>query len=375
MKFKIENNIFSEAINNVSRALSTKTPMPILKSIKMDLTKEGIYLTASDSNITIKQFLPTILNDKEILFIEEEGSAAVPGRFLADVLRKVNEKYIEIALFEDKFIKVTFKNSDFTLNCLDVKEYPNIDLIDSENPIEIDVAWLNEVIKQTVISVSSAESRPILTGVNFKIEDNSLYCVATDSFRLSQKIISFDYDLPNINIVVPGKSLIELEKILLGTKGKIRIYLTNNIISFKIGHIIFQSRLLDGNYPDTTRLIPDDFGVKLEFNRLELINVIDRVSLLAKEGATNIIKFDIYENKVVISLESPEIGKVVEEVFPLSHEGSLIRIGFNSKYLLDALKVLHENIVTIKFTGEVRPFIIKTEDDSVTQLILPVRIE
>lgn len=375
MKFKIKTQVFSEAINHVSRALSTKTPMPILKSIKMDLSKEGIYLTASDSNITIKQHIPVTLNNKEVIIIEEEGSAAVPGKLLFDVLKKVNEDFVEIALFENKFIKITFKNSDFTLNCLDVNEYPNIDLIVSEKPIEIDVDLLNEIIKQTVISVSTTESRPILTGVNFKIQNNDLFCVATDSYRLSQKIVSFNYDLPNINIVVPGKSLIELEKILFGAKGKVQINLTNNIISFRLNRIVFQSRLLDGNFPETSRLLPKDFGVNLEFNREELIEVIDRVSLLSKEGATNIIKFDIYEEKTIISLDSPEIGKVVEEVYPISHEGSLIRIGFNSKYLLDALKVLNENIVTIKFTGEVRPFIIKTKDNSVTQLILPVRIE
>ncbi|QVK17893.1 DNA polymerase III subunit beta [Mycoplasmatota bacterium] len=375
MKFKIKNNIFSEAINNVNRALSTKTPMPILKSIKMDLTNEGIFLTASDSNITIKQFIPTFINDIQVINIDEVGSAAVPGKLLLEVLRKANDEFVELTMFEGKVININFKNSDFTLNCLDVKEYPNIDLISTDNPIELDSNQLNEIIKQTVISVSTNESRPILTGVNFKIQNNILSCVATDSYRLSEKVVSFDFDLPNINIVVPGKSLLELEKLLITSQGNVQIHLTNNIISFKMKNIIFQSRLLDGSYPETSRLIPKEFGLTQQFNRQELINVVDRVSLLSREGATNIIKFDIYEDKTIVSLDSPEIGKVVEEVQPLSQEGSLIRIGFNSKYLLDALKVLSDNKVTIKFTGEVRPFIIKTNDESITQLILPVRIE
>lgn len=375
MKFKIKNDIFSEAINNVNRALSTKTPMPILKSIKINLTDEGIYLTASDSNITIKQFIPTFIKDNQVIYIDEIGNAAVPGRLLLEVLRKANDEYVELAMFEGKVININFKNSDFTLNCLDVKEYPNIDLISSEHPIELDSNQLNKIIKQTVISVSTNESRPILTGVNFKIQNNILSCVATDSYRLSEKVVAFDFDLPNINIIVPGKSLLELEKLLVTSLGNVQIHLTNNIISFKMNNIIFQSRLLDGSYPETSRLIPKEFGLTLEFNRQELINVVDRVSLLSREGATNIIKFDIYEDKTIVSLDSPEIGKVVEEVHPLSQEGSLIRIGFNSKYLLDALKVLNDNKVTIKYTGEVRPFIIKTDDESITQLILPVRIE
>jgi DNA polymerase III subunit beta len=376
MKFKILNTIFIDAINNVSRALSTKTPMPILKSIKMEVTKEGINFTASDSNITIKQFVPVERNNQQAIFIDQTGSAAVPGRLLLEVLRKVNEEYVEITLFEDKYIKIIFKNSDYTLNCLDVREYPNINFVSTDHPIKIDAEQLHEVIKQTVISISTNESRPLLTGVNFTITDNTLNCVATDSYRLSQKVIKLTNNkVSDINIIVPGKSLQELEKIITNSKKEIDIHLSNNMISFVADDVVFQSRLVNGQYPDTNRLIPNEFGLELVLSRQELIEVVDRVSLLSREGATNIIKFDIFKEKTIISLDSPEIGKVVEEIRPLQQNGSLIRIGFNSKYLLDALKVLHEDEVTLKFTGEVRPFIIKTDDETITQLILPVRIE
>ncbi|HEY8364980.1 MAG TPA: DNA polymerase III subunit beta [Haloplasmataceae bacterium] len=375
MKFKTVNAIFTDAINNVNRALSNKTPMPILKSIKIDVTKSGLTLTASDSNITIQQFLPLVHNNKQVIMIEEEGSAAIPGKLLFDVLRKANDEYVEISMVEDKYVHISFKNVDFTLNCLDVNEYPNINLVISENPIELDSNLLSEVIRQTVISVATSEGRPILTGINFKIVDNTLHCIATDSYRLSEKIVPLPLELPNINIVVPGKSLLELEKLLQTYQGKVYMHLSTNLIAFQVGDIIFQSRLLDGVYPETSRLIPKEFGLKMEFNRQELIDIVDRVSLLSREGATNIIKLDVYEDKSKISLESNEIGKVVEEVHPISQEGSLIRIGFNAKYLLDALKILDGDTVKILFTGEVRPFIIKTDDDSITQLILPVRIE
>src|SRR5690554_1654171 len=375
MKFKISTETFVEAINNVNRALSNKTPMPILKSIKIDLSNKGMFLIASDSNITIKQFIPLIVNNKQVIYFEEEGSAAIPGRLLLEVLRKVNDEFVEITMVEDKFAHINFKNSDFTLNCLDVREYPNVNFITSESPIEIESKKLSEIIRQTVISVATSEARPIFTGINFKIKDNTLYCIATDSYRLSQKIVKFDYDLPDINIVVPGKSLLELEKLIQTTPGIVKINISNNLISFEMNEIIFQSRLLDGAYPETSRLIPNEFGLTLEFNRDELINIVDRVSLLSREGATNIIKLDVYEDKTIISLESIEIGKVVEEVHPIAQEGSLLRIGFNAKYLLDALKILNDKTVKILFTGEVRPFILKTKDESIIQLILPVRIE
>lgn len=376
MKFRILNTIFLDAINNVSRALSTKTPMPILKSIKMDVTDDGIYLTASNANITIKQFVPVEHEGKKVINIDETGSAAIPGRLLLEVLRKANEEYIELTLFEDKFIKITFGNSDFTLNCLDVREYPNISLISSEQPIKIKAGVLFNIINQTVISISTNESRPILTGVNFIVENNELICVATDSYRLSKKSIIFDHSTNEpINIIVPGKSLQELSRILIDHNEDVEIHLSSNLISFKFDHLVFQSRLISGKYPDTQRLIPQKFGLELTLDRQELINVVDRVSLLSREGATNIIKFDIFEDKTIVSLDSPEIGKVIEEIRPKHQSGSLIRIGFNSKYLIDALRVLEDDEVTLKFTGEVRPFIIESSDDTVTQLILPVRIE
>lgn len=375
MKFKIRTEVFIDAINNVNRALSNKTPMPILKSIKIDLLNNGMYLIASDSNITIKQFIPYLKDNKQNIFIEEEGSAAIPGRLLFEVLRKVNDEFVEVTMIENKFAHINFRNSDFRLNCLDVREYPNINFITTSSPIEINSNKLSEIIRQTVISVATSEARPIFTGINFKIQDNTLHCIATDSYRLSQKIVKFDYDLPDVNIVVPGKSLLELDRLIQNYSGMIKIHLSNNLISFELDNIVFQSRLLDGQYPETSRLIPKEFGLTLEFDREELIDIIDRVSLLSREGATNIIKFDVYEDKTVISLESLEIGKVVEEVYPISQEGSLLKIGFNAKYLLDALKILDDKNVKLLFTGEVRPFILKTSDESVIQLILPVRIE
>lgn len=376
MKFRIVTSKFTEAINDVSRALSTKTPMPILKNIKMDVVKDGIHLTASNSNITIKMFLPAIIEGKSIMDIQEEGSAALPGRLLLEVLRKANEEHIDIALFENKFLKVTFGNSDYTLNCLDVREYPNISIISSENPFTISAQLLHEVIGQTIISVTMNESRPILTGVNFIIKEGKLTCVATDSYRLSQKVIDINVDpTVDIDIIVPGKSLQELDKILFNSDEMVEIHLNNNMILFKFDNMIFQSRLINGKFPDTTRLIPSEFGLVLTLSRLDLIEVVERVSLLSREGATNIIKFDIFEDRTIISLDSPEIGKVKEEIVPLNLEGSVIRIGFNSKYLLDALRVLEDDEIQMKFTGEVRPFIVQGSDLSNTQLILPVRIE
>src|SRR5690554_1813285 len=229
MKFKVLTSNFTNAISDVSRALSTKTPMPILKNIKIDVTKEGIQLTASNSNITIKMVLPSMDGKNQIMEVFEEGSAAIPGRLLLEVLRKVNEDYVEISLFENKFIKVEFGNSDFTLNCHDVREYPNINMITSDNPIRLQAKVLNEVIGQTIISISTNESRPILTGLNMIIKNGKLICVATDSYRLSQKVIDTNID-PSVelDIIVPGKSLQELERIIANVDGNIDIHLSSN---------------------------------------------------------------------------------------------------------------------------------------------------
>jgi DNA polymerase III subunit beta len=232
------------------------------------------------------------------------------------------------------------------------------------------------MIRQTVFAVSTSETRPILTGVNWKLENGELTCIATDSHRLALRKAKIETtNQEKYSIVIPGKSLNEFSKILDDSSELVDIVITENQVLFKTKHLLFFSRLLDGNYPDTSRLIPDDSKTDVVLNVKEFLQSIDRASLLAREGRNNVVKLSTMPEGIIeISSNSPEIGKVSEEVQSKSVDGEDLKISFSAKYMLDALKALEGSEIKINFTGAMRPFVIRTlDDDSMLQLILPVR--
>ena len=377
MQFSIDRDVLYENLNLISRGLPVKTAMPVLNGIKMELTEEDLYLTSSNSDISIQ-----VVVNHSSLEIKETGKIIVPGNYLIQIIRKINSRKIDISLIEDKIVIIKAERSEFKLNLLSVFDYPNIDFVCLDKPLLLSAKNLRSIIRETAYATSNSEKRPILTGVSLKYANHKLTAVATDSFRLSQKIMELDdVDYNDFNIVVPFKSLDELSKTLETYNEDVEIYFNKIKIVFKFKNILFQSRLLDGAYPDTSRLIPDQFPVVVRFNKDELINAIDRVSLLStkdKENQYNVVRFNIRNDHVVeISSSSSEIGNAIEEIIPTDPiEGPALKIAFSSRYIIEALKAFISPEVQLCFTGEVRPFIIKGDlDYNLTALILPVRVD
>ena len=210
------------------------------------------------------------------------------------------------------------------------------------------------------------------------LSDQALSFVATDSHRLASKKLTVKLDDESLNfknIVIPGKSLSELNKIIDENDDEISISVTENQILFQTENIYFLSRLLEGNYPETSRLIPDQSKTTLLTKTKDLLQAIDRASLLARENKNSVVKLETKGDKQLeITSHTPEVGQVVEEVHPESIEGEDLKISFSAKYMLDALRTIESDLVKIEFTGSMRPFIIKPDDDeNMLQLILPVR--
>jgi DNA polymerase III subunit beta len=266
--------------------------------------------------------------------------------------------------------------AEFNLNGLDPEEYPHLPQIEEGNALKIPTDLLKTMVRQTVFAVSTSETRPILTGVNWKVENGELSCIATDSHRLAMRKAPVENDTgKEYNIVIPGKSLTELSKILDDNSDLVEIVMTDNQVLFKAKHLLFFSRLLEGNYPDTSRLIPNESKTELTLTTKEFLQAIDRASLLAREGRNNVVKLSTIDNGLIeISSNTPEIGKVIEQVQSQSIDGEDLKISFSAKYMMDALKALEGTEIHINFTGAMRPFVIKPlHDDSILQLILPVR--
>ncbi|SDK23181.1 DNA polymerase III subunit beta [Sediminibacillus albus] len=378
MKFVIQRDELMNSVQDVMKAVSSRTTIPILTGIKVEATEEGLKLTGSDSDISIESFIPK--EEDGIVYVEqiEPGSIVLQAKYFPDIVKKLPEKTVEIE--SDEHLKVTIRSggSEFHLNGQDADEYPQLPQLNTEDSFELPTDLLKNLIKQTVFAVSTVETRPILTGVNVKVEEGYLNFIATDSHRLASRKIPLDAENNNLkfsSVVIPGKSLTELNKILEGTQDSIQISVTENQVLFRTKHLYFLSRLLDGNYPETSRLIPEQSKTIVFSATKELLQSIDRASLLAKESKNNVVRLITKQNnQVEINSNSPEVGNVTEEVAAKSIEGDELKISFSAKYMMDALKAVDNDQVKIEFTGAMRPFIIRPiDDDHILQLILPVR--
>ena len=375
MKFTIQRDYFLNQLNDTLKAISPITTLPILTGIKIDATDKGIILTGSDSEISIEITIQENIDGEKIVDIEEKGSVVLPGRFFVDIVKKLPGKTVNLSTNDQFKTLITSGHSEFNVSGLDPDQYPLLPQVSEDDAIKLPIKVLKNIIAQTNFAVSTSETRPVLTGVNWLIQDKELICTATDSHRLAlRKLKLEDEDIEDKNVIIPGKALSELNKIVSDSEDDINIFFASNQVLFKVGHINFISRLLEGNYPDTTRLFPENYETKLGVNNSEFYHAIDRASLLAREGGNNVIKLSTDVNKLELSSTSPEIGTVKEEVTTEEVEGESLKISFNSKYMMDALKAIDNDDVHVEFFGTMRPFILKPKDDeSVIQLILPIR--
>ncbi len=370
MKLIIKKQKLNEKLNIVSKAISNKSIIPVLSGIKFDLTKEGLFLTTSNDDIAIETFL----KKKDIKEIVEPGSIIVPGRYFLEIIRKLDDEIISIETDGLKII-ISTERGEYTLNGMNVNEFPNINFDLSEKPIVLNQQVLKNIINQTSFAVSTQESRPVLTGINFKIENDVLECVATDSYRLAKKIVYLDEKINNkINIVIPGRNLIELTKILDEEEKNIELHIFSNNVLIKTEDMLYLSKLLNNSYPDTSKLIPDKFEVTITVNLVELFNTIDRVSLLTSEKDKNLVKMELKDNNITLSSTSQEIGKM-EETIKIKKDNKVdMNIAYSSKYMLDALRTLKCENVEIKLNSEIKPIIVKNkEDENLIQLVLPIK--
>jgi DNA polymerase III subunit beta len=376
MKIKIDREALVQSVQDVMKAVSPRTTIPILTGIKIAATSQGVTLTGSDSDISIESFIPTEEEDKVLVEVVETGSIVLQARFFSEIVKKLPENTIEIEVQPNFLTVIRSGKAEFSLNGLDAEEYPRLPQIEEANVFKIPTDLLKTIIRQTVFAVSTSETRPILTGVNWRIENGELICTATDSHRLALRKAKIETEnQQSYNVVIPGKSLNELSKILDDSNDPVDIVITANQILFKTKHLLFFSRLLDGNYPETTRLIPTDSKTDIIVNAKEFLQAIDRASLLAREGRNNVVKLTTLNDGIIeISSISPEIGKVTEEIQSESIEGEELKISFSAKYMMDTLKALDGTDIQISFTGAMRPFLLRPlHSDSMLQLILPVR--
>lgn len=365
MNFKVKRTELLNALTKVSRAVSLKSPLPVLTGIKFELKEDGLVLTGSDTDITIQT---TINENIEIL---EVGSVVLSARFILDIIRKIEGDIVHIYIVDGTLTRIESKSSRFDLNGTSYIDYPRIDLSKIGSHFQLKSSDLKQAIEQTSFATSEKETRPVLTGVNFKAKNNILECIATDSYRLAKKILDIDSNI-TFNIIIPKKSLIEISRIIEKDE-LIDLYVSDRKVLCVINNVYVQTRLIDGSYPDTSRLIPDQFAYTMNIDTASLLGALDRASLLSSEQ-NHIVKLTMNEDTVMLSSFSQEIGSVEENLSKAFFKGKPLHISYSSKYMNEAIKAINSEKIVILFTGEMRPFIIKDiERKDIIQLVLPVR--
>ncbi|MEA4875549.1 DNA polymerase III subunit beta [Anaerorhabdus sp.] len=370
MNFKVSKRIFYNALQVVSRAISANSPLPSLSGIKIEVNDDHIVLTGSDSDISIQKILN---NDEEDLnlVVKETGSIVIEAKYILEIVRKIDADEINFEIIDGSLTKISGLSAEYKINGMRSSDYPSIDFSKPGQQFDIDADVLMKVISQTSFATSDKETRPVLTGVNFKCKDKVLECVATDSYRLARKFIELESD-NTFNITIPAKSLNEIVK-TIDKDSKVNVCVSDKKAQFWIGNTLIQTRLIDGSYPETERLVPTEFLHEMIVDSRDILNAIDRASFIKNEGIS-IVKLSADSKEVVISSKSQEVGSSTEKLNVISYSGNPIEISFSGRYVFEAIRTLATTTVKIQFSGEMKPFVIRnTEDDSILQLVLPVR--
>lgn len=374
MNFKINKKELLDALNISSKAVSSTTPLPTLSGIKFEIKNDHINLISSDSNISILIVLDN--EEKEILTVEQEGEIVIDSKYILEIVRKTDGDIINFETLDGDYIKIFGINSEYKINGMSGNDYPTIafnDIESATNKFVLSGAEFFNIVNQTIFACSQSGIKVALTGVNFKAENGILEVKASDSYRLAFKKIQLadEYKELNFNFTIPAKYLGDITH-SVSLAQNITITFDNQKVDFSFSNINIQTRLIDDVFPDASKLISNTYTKKVLINSKELLNAIDRTSFIKSEGK-NIIKMDINNDSILIT-SNDQISSSFEKLPIISFEGEPIEVSCSGKYLIDAVKALDCEETCLTFSGNLKPFIVKNEnDDSLIQIISPVR--
>lgn len=363
MKFRCEKNKLQDAISIAQKAVTGKSAMPVLQGLLISADEDELKFIGSDIDLSIETKLKAS--------VIEKGKVVVDAKLFGEIIRKLPNSVIEISTIDNKSIEILCEKSKFTLIHMNVEDFPNLPEINEDLIFSVEQKTLKNMIKGTIFAVAQDETRPVLTGVLFEVLDKRLSLVALDGYRLALRKENIDNE-NCINAVIPGKTLNEVVKIL-DDEGNVNITFTKNHILFNLGETKVISRLLEGEFIKYTAIIPEDFNLRVNVKRDELLSCIERASLVGRDESTNLIKFDIEEEEMVITSNS-QLGNVIEKL-NIILQGQPLQIAFNAKYLIDLLKIIEDDEVYMEFSSSVSPCVIKSKkENNCTYLVLPVRL-
>lgn len=352
-----------KGVNVVSKAVPSKTTMPILECILIDATTDIIKFTANDMELGIET---TVEGD-----ILEKGVIAIDAKIFSEIVRKLPDNEVVIECDNNLQTTITCEKAKFNISCKSGEDFSYLPYVEKTETITLSQFTLKEIIRQTIFSIADNDSNKLMTGELFQIQDNMLKVVSLDGHRISIRKTELKDVYQSRKVVVPGKTLMEVSKILSGeAESEVTISFTNNHIVFEFDNTVVVSRLIEGEYFRIDQMLSSDYETKVKINKKEFLNCIDRATLLVKEGDKKPIIINILDDVMELKIKS-QIGSMNEEIM-ISKEGRDLLIGFNPKFLIDALRVIDDEEVTLYLMNPKAPCFIKDDKENYIYLILPV---
>ena len=365
MKIICSKNNLLKSVSISLKAVPSKTTMPILECILIDATTNQIKFTTNDMELGIE----TIVEGE----IEEKGIIALDAKIFYEIIRRLPDNNVTIKTDDKLTATITCEKAKFTIPVISGEVFAFLKIIDRVVSLTISQFTLKEMIRQTIFSIASNETNKLMTGELFEIKDNYLKIVSLDGHRIAIRRMELKKDYSDRKVVVPGKTLNEVSKILSGELDDlVNIYFSKNHILFEFDQTIVVSRLIEGEYFRIDQMLSSDYETKININKKEFLDCIDRATLLVREGEKKPIIIEITDNSMELRIDSA-MGSMNESI-DIVKEGKDILIGFNPRFLIDALKVIDDETINIYLVNPKAPCFIRDDEENYTYLILPVNI-
>ncbi len=364
MKIICSKSNLIQGINIVSKAVPAKSTMAILECILIDVSENVIKLTANDMELGIE----TVVEGDII----KKGIVAVDAKIFSEIIRKLPDNDVSIETDENYQTTIICEQAKFTIVSRSGEEFSYLPELERKNPLTISQFTLKEVICQTIFSIAQTDSIKILTGELFEIKGDKMRVISLDKHRISIRNIALKKAYDDIKVIVPGKTLNDLSKILPGEMDRdVNIFFTPNHIIFEFGDTMVVSRLIEGEYYNVDKMISKDYETKVAVSKKELLDSIDRSTLLIRDNNKKPIVLDIQDGDMELKMNS-SIGSMKESI-QIEKEGKDLVIGFDPKFIMDALRVIDDENITVYFLNPNAPCFIKNDDESYNYMILPVK--
>lgn len=372
MNFTIPQPVLLELIQTVSKAVAVRTTKQILTGILLNLSEDALTVTAYDMELGIQDAVEA--SEATGLKVLQPGTIVLPARYLTDVIKKLPNTDVSIKVNNNYVTEIHSGTAEFHLHGIDAAEFPKLPVFFGEKSLTLPSSTFKDLIRTTAFAASTSEVRPMLTGLYLQAFADKLVLTATDGLRLATNSTPLTSDTDETwSAIIPAKSLNELSKLLPDDAEPVSMQFGDGHSLFSIGTTLFYTRLIDGSYPDTSRIIPTVHKTEVEISVDLIADAIDRAALIARDRENHMVRLEIQGNELTISSSSPEIGNVSETVSATSKQGDDLLIAFNARYVLDALRTSYPGEVRIFFNGSNQPFILRQEEKmDGLQLISPV---